>query len=197
MRPQARPEILSSPRQRGAAVIETAIVLPCFLLLLLFPLEYCRALYVFAACQEATRSIARMASVTRFNDPAAMKAVVEQALAGGTGKAEVPLSGGIGAAHVRIDYLGIGARGVVGAVSTAGHTPEKNFTACAQVPAAANCIRLVRVRLCRPGVAACEAPKYVPLVPGLAWSAGIVEVPKSTTMTPAESLGARYPCTGC
>lgn len=194
---------LRSPRhgrQTGAALAETALALLPFLLIVFAMMEFSRGLYVFMALQEATRAAARAASVTRFDDAAALAALRRQALFGGA-SGILPLSGGIDQSYLRITYLSLSAANAMNPVDTGTVTPESNVATCAATPNAAGCIRFVRVQVCDPAGApgACDPAPFPPVfpVPFLQTIIGNIKLPLSTTLTPAESLGARPPCGPC
>ena len=58
------------------------------------------------------------------------------------------------------------------------------------------CIRFVRVRLCLPGsAAACDPVPYAPMVGLDALSAFHFDLPRFTTIVPAQTLGMPAACT--
>jgi Flp pilus assembly protein TadG len=186
--------------QAGAASIEMALAAVPFFLVLFFLAEYCRGLYVYIALQEVTRAAARGASVTRFADAAAMDAVRRKAMLGGA-SGVLPMSGGIDHSYLRIAYLSLSAANVMTPVDTLTLTPEANLAACAASPNAPTCIRFVKVQVCSPASApgGCEPAPYVPMMPLplVRPLFASFTLPLSTTLTPAESLGARTPCGPC
>ena len=176
----------------GATVIEFALIAMTFFTLLFFVMETARALYLWNTLQEVTRRAAYRAAVTDPGDPAAMLAVRQAALMNGAGG--LPLGAPVAASHVRVDYMSLARDGGGGMALVPMPAalwpacPARAKLNCAADPNADNCIRFVRVRICRPDGAPqrCAPVPYQSLT-GL--SALTVTLPLATTIGKAESLG--------
>lgn len=178
-------------RQAGGAAVEFALVVLIFLTLVFGILELSRAMYIFNTLQEVTRRTAQLAANTDFTDGLALQRVRESGIfrnsAGLLALAE-PVSD----AHVRIDYMSISSAG--GAMAAAPiatgslpTSPMNNYELCMSDPNDARCIRLVRVRICQPGAGnACDPVPYKPIVSLIPFT---FDLPFSTTVAPAETLG--------
>jgi hypothetical protein len=185
-------------RQQGAAAIEFAIVAIIFFMLFFGIVEIARALYICNTLQEVTRRAAALAVNTSFSDPTAMQQVREKAIFRDS-PGLLLFADPITDQHIKIDYLQIPANTSV-PVSMAGAlpaSPDENRVNCAINPNGANCIRLVRVRICLPGggSSACEPVPYKALTTFIPFS---FSLPFSTTIASAETFGMPpgMPC-GC
>ncbi|MDN2703982.1 MULTISPECIES: TadE/TadG family type IV pilus assembly protein [unclassified Janthinobacterium] len=187
---------LRRQRQRGVFAVEFAMLALLFFLFLFAMLEMARAVYMWNMVHEITRRAARAAAVTDFSNAGALQAVRTHAVLRAT-PGTLPLGGGLGDAHVRIDYLsesGGGAALAALPVTVLPGCPQRNRINCLDDPHGASCIRFVRARLCQPGVGArCERVPYRPILPLLGMmfpsGAGAIRLPSGTTMAVAESLG--------
>lgn len=178
----------TSARQRGATMVEFALLLLLFLTFMLSLLEYSRMMFLWNAVQEVSRRAARGAAVTDFSDNDAMQALRQDALLGNGG---LPLASEIGAANLRIDYLWMNADGDLALLPALPACPLANRSNCLRQPYGDSCIRFVRVRLCGAGAGdgddeGCAPLDFQPLLP---WGLVPTKLPKATSMTPAESLG--------
>ena len=179
-------------RQEGVFVVEFSIICLAFLAFVFAILELARALYMVNILQEVTRRAGNSAAVTDFSNVATMEHVRKAAVLDESGGWLV-LGEPITFEHVRIDYLSI-ARDSSGAMtleavpaSNLPASPARNRINCLANPYGADCIRLVRVRMCSPASAStCDAVQYQPLFPLLNFSFGL---PKATTVVPVETLG--------
>lgn len=176
-------------RQRGVAAIEFAIVAIVFFTLFFGIVELARALYICNTLQEVTRRAAALAVNTDFTNGAAMKLVREQAVFR-TAPGVLMFADPVTDQHVKIDYLQIpsGATVPVPMSGALPASPQENRANCTGNPYAANCIALVRVRICAPGGAgdACEPVAYQPMVSIVPMAFAL---PPSTTIAKIESLG--------
>lgn len=178
--------------QAGATVVEFAIAMVAFLMLVFGILETARAMYLFNILQDVTRRAAALASVTDFKDAAALDNVRQTALfADAAG--QLVLGAPITQAHIRIDYLAVtrDAGGDFVQSEIAGinlpASSARNKSNCILNPYGANCIRLVRARICDPGNRdACAAVAYQPIFPLVSLA---VNLPVASTVVRAESLG--------
>lgn len=94
--------------------------------------------------------------------------------------------------HIRIDYVALESESnsnlkqvdiPSGALAAC---PARNFHTCTAKSGAANCIRLVRVRICQPGGAQCTPVPYQTMLPLVNLQ---LNFPTSETIVRAESLG--------
>lgn len=184
----------SAPRQHGATLLEFALALPVFLLLMLGLIEYGRLMFVWNALQEVSRRAARGAVLSDFSDAAAMQQVRLRALLR-VDQDALPLAPAVSSANIRIEYLWMDAAGNLAPLPLLPACPLANRINCARDAQGPACIRFVRVRLCGAGPACAPLPyagllpaRYLPVPPHL---------PAATTLAPAESLGyvpGQAPC---
>lgn len=178
-------------RQSGVAAVEFAMVVVVFFTLLFGVIELARAIYVLNTLQEVTRRAANAAANTRFSDDDAMDVVRREAIFRTTA-GTLALADPISDEHIRIDYLSI-RRGNEGsqtfeAIPEANlpASPEENRRRCLRDPNDAQCIRLVRARVCEPASEGCVAVPFHMLLP-------FVELPlvlhTAPTIVVAETLG--------
>lgn len=173
--------------QRGVAAVEFAIVALIFFVLFFGTVELARAMYLCNTLQEVTRRAAAMAANTDFSDDALMLKVRERAIFRESEGALV-FGDPITDKHIRIDYLSVPLNATVPVAATMPGNPLDNRVNCTSNPNAANCIQLVRARICAPGGASdtCGPVPYraiFTLVP-FAFS-----LPVSTTIAKSETLG--------
>lgn len=180
-------------RRAGAILLEMALMLPLFLLLMYGMLECARLMYLWNTLQEAARVAARGAAIADFSDPAAQAALRRRALfAGADGL--LPLGAAIDTSYLRIEYLSQNAAGAMLPIAAAAMpaNPAQNLYRCARDPNAGDCIRFVRASMCRPAVqGSCERVPFQPLLPlvPLDWSG--LAFPPSASVARAEALGYR------
>ena len=187
-----RPISTTGRRQRGAYIVELALVLAIFLTLVFGIIEIARMIYIFNTLQESTRRAAAAAAVTDYRDNGAMDKLRQHAVFrdnAGTLLFGQPVSD----RHIAIDYLAL-VRSSDGALTltpigaaTLPTCPSRNRHICTADPNDPSCIRFVRARICEPGSgAACTPVAYQSL-------GGLVRLPmtlpRSTTIVTAESLG--------
>lgn len=178
-------------RQSGAFVVEFALVALIFLTMLFTIMEVARALYMWNTLQEVTRRAAREASVTDFSDANAMAKVRQNAIFRSTSGSLV-LSAPITDEHIKIDYLSIQSetnnqmKKVPIATAAMPGCPARNVVTCTAKTGDPSCIRLVRVRICKPGGDECTAVPYQTQFPLIKFP---VDLPKAETIAQAESLG--------
>ena len=183
-------------RQRGIAALEFALVAIIFFTLFFGIVELSRAMYICNTLQEVTRRAAAMAVNTDFSDAMAMQQVRHWAIfrdSPGT----LLLGDPVTDEHVKIDYLQIPSGGstpvpMSGALPA---SPQENRVNCAINSNAANCIALVRVRICAPGgsSATCDPVDYKTMVSLISMA---FPLPPSTTIAKIETLGL-IPGTPC
>lgn len=183
-------------RQRGVAALEFALVAIIFFTLFFGIVELSRALYVCNTLQEVTRRAAAMAANTDFSDATAMQQVRNRAIFRDS-PGQLLLGDPVSDQHVKIDYLQIPSGGAT-PVSMSGAmpaSPQENRVNCAINSNAANCIALVRVRICAPGgsSATCDPVDYKAMVSLVSMA---FPLPPSTTIAKIETLGL-IPGTPC
>ena len=175
-------------RQRGVAAVEFSVVAVIFFMLFFGIVDIIRALYICNILQEVTRRATALAVNTDFTDAAAMTRVRTLAVFRTT-PGMLAFADPISDAHVKIDYLQIPATANPAPIGTGlPESPQQNRINCTSNPNAANCIQLVRVRICRPGGAsdACDPVPYQTLASFIPFSFGL---PTATTIARAETLG--------
>jgi hypothetical protein len=158
--------------------------------------ELARAMYICNTLQEVTRRAAAMAVNTDFSNATAMQQLREQAIfrdSPGTMMFGDPVTD----QHIKIDYLQIPSGSPI-PVSMSGALPagpQENRVNCAINSNAANCIALVRVRICAPGGSSdtCDPVPYKTMVSLISLA---FPLPPSTTIARVESLGL-IPGTPC
>ncbi|MES2742343.1 MAG: TadE family protein [Pseudomonadota bacterium] len=193
--PPSAPRHARPGGRAGAFTVEFALTLVFFLALVFAMLELGRAVYLWNTLQEVTRRAARGAAIANFADPAIMDQVRQRALLRASPGA-LALGGALGEGHVRIDYLALDSGNQLQAIAVLPACPPRNLVNCQSDPHGASCIRFVRVRICLPGAgSACQAVPYQPMVPwvGDLFAIGgvAINLPQSTTVTRAETLGYR------
>jgi hypothetical protein len=187
--------ILSTARsQRGVAAVEFALIAVVFFMILLGIAEVGRIMYIWNTAQEVTRRAAREAVVRDFS-AAETAAIKREAIfqAGTSGTVSLPAGVEITNATVQLIYLTVDAGGNTVAI-TAGNMPADpadNISACGDAARMfISCIRFVQACIavddaCAPSIS------YQPMVV-LLGNLGInlaINIPPSTVVMPAESLG--------
>ena len=175
-------------RQRGVAAVEFAVVAVIFFMLFFGILDIIRALYICNILQEVTRRATALAVNSDFNDATAMLNVRTHAVFRTT-RGALLFADPISDEHVKIDYLQIPATANPAPIGTSmPANPQQNRINCTSNPSAANCIQLVRVRICLPGGASdvCTSVPYRPLASFLPFSCSL---PTAPTIARAETLG--------
>lgn len=183
MRAHQPAHALNGRRDAGVVIVELALVLFILLLLIVGTLQVAHALYVFNSVQEVTRRAARLASITDFNDPAAMDALRRAAL---FDSATLPLASNIGTAQLRIEYLAQDASGAPVPLTEMPTCPQRNVLNCARDPMGGTCIAFVRASICTADD--CQRLPYQPLT-SLAPGFAQLRIPLATTLVKAERLG--------
>ena len=158
-------------RQRGAALIEFALVSLLFLTMLFSIVEFARLMYVYNSLQEITRRAAREATV-RWKSDADQATVKSLALFNGS---TLPAGAEITSASITIEYLKANGTPVTSFPADAGD----NLSACGDATRTDNCIYSVRVSI--------GSVKYSPMVS--LFSFLNLTVPTSSVTMHAESMG--------
>jgi len=180
--------------QRGVAAVEFALIAVVFFMVLLGIAEFGRIMYVWNTTQEVTRRAAREAVVRDFS-AAETAAIKREAIfqAGTSGTVSLPAGVEITNATVRLVYLTVDAGGNTVAI-TAGNMPADpadNISACGDAARMfISCIRFVQACIAVDDTCVSSIP-YQPMVV-LLGNLGIdlaINIPASTVVMPAESLG--------
>lgn len=195
----ASPPRLKS-RASGAYSVEFAIVVIVFLAFVFGIIEVARAMYVVNTLQEATRRAASAVARIDFRDQAAMDSARQRAIFRDSA-GELVLGRPITDEHLRIDYLALVRSGngsmtltPIGA-STMPPCPARNRLTCMANPNDPACIRFVRVRVCATDdTSQCKQVRYTPIVPLVDLP---IDLPRSTTIAMAETLGFTPGMTPC
>lgn len=181
-----------TPPQRGAYVVEFALILLIFLMLSYGILELARSMYMLNTLHEVARHAAYLATNTDFTDEGAKIAVRQKAIFRSS-SGELALGTPITDAYIRIDYLSLPRAGDNSMTLTAipngslPSCPEKNKIVCLNDPNDPSCIRFVRIRLCDPtDQDNCNNVQYKPLVSLVNLP---INLPTISTIAPAETLG--------
>jgi len=190
-------QLIASPRarpQRGAATVEFALLAIVFFMALLGIMEFGRIMYIWNTTQEVTRHAAREAVVRDFSaaETAAIKR--ESIFQGGTsGAVSLPAGVEITNATVRLVYLTVDAGNNRVAITTGNMPadPADNISACGDAGRVfTSCIRFVQACIAVDDTCA-NFIQYQPMVLLLA-NLGIdlvIDIPASSVVMPAESLG--------
>lgn len=179
--------------QGGAAAVEFALIAAIFFTLLFGIVELGRFLYLFNSVQEVTRRAAREA-VVNCTDSGTQDGIRSRAVLGtGTPGASLPAGGEITDARVVIDYLDKN-QDVIGRYIACPPPYNGNIFKCESD--AADCIKFVRVRVCDyRNRNQCDPFTYEPMI-GLFVPTRVldlrIEIPGSTVIMPAESLGYTF-----
>jgi hypothetical protein len=174
-------------RQRGVAAVEFAICGVIFFMLVFGIIELARAMYICNTLQEVTRRAAALAANTDFSNTEAMRQVRERAIFRES-PGQLLLADPISDRHIKIDFLTIPLNSTTPAEFSGSlpASPEQNRENCMADPNGAQCIRLVRARVCLPESNDCDAVPYKTLVSFVPMPFGL---PLSTTVVTAETLG--------
>lgn len=171
--------------QRGAAAVEFALVSILFFTLLFGIIEFARFMYLLNTVQEITRKAAREAVVTDFTSAQQLDALQRAAIfqAGSSGTVGLPAGAEVTNLKVNIQYLNAS----MSPVTSLPSSPVDNIAACMDPARTDSCITFVQASVCQQ--ASCDPVTYVPMVGLFTFLA--IEIPRSTVIMPAESLGYR------
>ncbi|MGZ8320169.1 MAG: TadE/TadG family type IV pilus assembly protein [Telluria sp.] len=186
--------------QAGGFSVEFALVSIVFFMLIFGVIELARAMYVVNTLQEVTRRAANAAAQVNYRDETAKDAVRQNAVFRTTA-GSLLLGEPVSDRHVRIDYLAL-VRAADGGMTL---TPiaqadwpsctARNRVTCMTNPNDPQCIRFVRVRICDPDdTAECRRVRYQTLASLIELP---IDLPMSTTIATAESLGHQPGMTPC
>jgi hypothetical protein len=185
-----RPQQVRAAKQRGGAAVEFALLVLLFLTIVCGILELARLIYLFNTLQEVTRRAAATAVNSAFDTTA--QGDVQNGAVFPDQKGNLVLGAPVTPGHIQLHYLSL-ARGAGGAltmqiVDPLPASPAQNRLNCLADPYGANCIRLVRVRICQPGSGTgCAPVPYRMLFPLVDFSR--LTLPRSETLAPAQTLG--------
>lgn len=179
--------------QRGSAAVEFALVALIRFGFIFGTIEVARIIYLWSTMTEVTNQAARAASMTNFNDTIEMTALRQRAMFLTGSNQKLILGGAITDTNLQIDYLMWDARTKVGTPPTC---VAQNIVNCLNDPKAANCVRFVRVRLCKTIASSgdCNRVPYEPFValPGIDKLG--VNMPWFTAIAPVETMGTPGAC---
>lgn len=182
--------------QGGAAAVEFALIAAIFFTLLFGIVELGRFLYLFNTVQEVTRRAAREAVVSCTDETKQNGIRSRAVLATGTPGASLPAGWEVTDARVVIDYLDKNqdTQNPIGRYIACPSPFNGNILKCEAD--AADCIKFVRVRVCDyQNQNQCDPVQYVPMM-GLLVPTRVldlrIEIPGSTVIMPAESLGYTF-----
>lgn len=185
----------SPRRQCGVAAIEFALVAIVFFTIVFGTIEVLRMLYVYNTLQEVTRRAASSAAHVYPTDGPGI-ARVRQAAIFRTSPGGLALAPPVTDAHLQLSYLALIRDPVSKALTmtpiATGALPDsaaRNRQICMADPNAANCIRLVQVRICgTEGIGECPRVQSRLLMPIVDMR---VPLHHATTIVPVESFGYR------
>ena len=181
----------ATEKQIGFAAVEFALVAIIYFTLLFGMIELARVMYICNTLQEVTRRAAAAAVNTDFTIPSALNRVRENAIFR-DGPGMLAFADPVTDAHIRIDYLSVArvANSMhTEAVTAMPSSPARNKLNCADDPNGSSCVRLVRVRVCMPGAAGANSCEPVPYKTLVSLIPIPFDLPISTTIMPAETLG--------
>lgn len=178
--------------QTGTTAVEVAALSGLFFMLVFGALELARLMFVFNTLQEVTRRAAVAAVNVDPRDTAAIDKVKQNAIFRDS-PGELMLASPITDKYVRIDYRALtrapdGTPTMADVAQTSWPTcPGQNRQICMNNPNDPTCIRFVRVSVCDPAnTSQCDA---VPTTLSIPFVNFTVNLPRATTIVPAESLG--------
>jgi hypothetical protein len=166
-------------------IVEFAIISVAFLAALVGTVEFARLLYVRNTLQEVTRTAARMATVSGFSQRDQIKRAALFHAGTREGTVSLPGGGEVTDADIQITYYDL--NGVEIPAGSLPLNPLDNGIACRDPARVSSCVRFVRVMIARDNGA---HVRYQPL--SGAFKALSLDLPYSTVVTSAESLGLDY-----
>lgn len=178
--------------ERGATVVEFALILICFLMFIFGVLELARLMFLYNTLQDATRHAAKAAAISDFRNAATMDAIRQEAIFRSTPGGLV-LMKELTDKAIRIDFLSVSRAGdgTLGLQEVSSgelaSSPAENEANCRTDPYASNCIRFVRARVCDPkNATGCVPVKFTTLTTIINFTANL---PVATTITHVQSMG--------
>lgn len=131
------PRVQHVRRQRGAAIVEFAMISLIFFTLLFGALELARMMYIYNTLQEVTRRAAREMTVRWITQEATVKNLAL------FGSATLPGGDTIDSSSIKIEYLAADGN----TVTVFPSDPSDNLSACGDATRTASCIYSVRVSI--------------------------------------------------
>lgn len=179
--------------ERGSAAVEYAACALVFFTVLFGVIELARALFLWNTMYTVTNRAARAAAMVNYNDSSATSALLQKAMFLEKPTDKMILAGDISYEHLKIDYLQPNG---VDPVASRPPCPAANMVLCMSNPDSPNCIRFVRVRLCRPGSGTeCDNVPYSPLLPLPGLDRLNINMPWFSSVVPVQTLGMPGACT--
>lgn len=178
--------------QAGATVVEFALIVIVFLTFIFAIIELARIMFLFNTLQEVTRRAATAAAVSDLGSAAIMDDIRQKSIFRDSPGGLIFMNELTDQA-VRIDYLSVSRESggtyamresAAGAVPP---SPSENRKACVTDPYDVNCIRLVRARICDPGISATCQPMKLNLLTSFFHVE--LSLPISQTIKKAQSFG--------
>jgi len=182
-----------SRAQGGATAIEFALLATIFFTLVFGIVETARLMYVYNTLHVVTRRVAQGAAGIYPLETTKIDSLKRAAIFRDT-PGELLLAPPVTDRHIRIDYLALTRSGNSGALtmtpintSSLPATAAQHRQLCMNTPNAANCVRLIQVRICdiedSDDCVAVESKMLLPLID--------LRVPlhRATAFATAESLG--------
>lgn len=177
----------ASPRprrqaQRGGAMVEVALLMGVFFLLVLGTFELARIMFLWNTLANVTR---RAASTVAVSAPAADHSAALTAVAFGGVPLSMPTIDGT---YFSVEYLNAGMAAV-----PAPSSSSDNLRHCVEDPqGSTQCARFVRVRLCQPGGAGqCAPVSFEPIFALGPFNDMALAFPTFETVIPVGALGYR------
>lgn len=177
--------------QAGSTAVEFSLVVIIFLTFVFGIVELARAVYVVNTLFEVTRRAAKEAANSNF-DGATRQAIQQKAIFR-TSTGPLVLGDPVNDLNVHIDYMSLelGAGGSLTPTPMMSvnipSSPANNRLACYANPYSAQCVRLVRVRVCAAADStSCTPLRFQSMLPLIAFS---FNLPSATTIVMAETLG--------
>jgi hypothetical protein len=172
-------------QQRGVAAVEFSLVAILMFMFIFGTMEISRAIFLWSTMTAVTNRAARAASMTGLDDTTGKATLRRDAMFLATDGGHLALTDDIGVANLAIDYLALDASTRVTALPLSN---AENTAICLNNPAAANCVRFVRVRLCQ-AETNCTPMPYRPLtlLPGI--DVFNINMPTFAAIAPVASLG--------
>jgi Flp pilus assembly protein TadG len=178
-------------KQNGAAAVEFALVAVVFFMFVFGILELARVMYMFNTLAEVTRSAAGAAANIDFQDAGALNDARRRAVFSGI-SGQLLFGDPVTYENLNIDYLSFNqASGTLQHISPASLScPARVRLNCLTNRSGSNCVRAVRVRVCRSGGNSntCEPLEYKTIFPLVNLG---MPLPVSTTIVTPETLGYR------
>lgn len=182
----------SHARQRGATVVEFALIVIVFLTFIFGIVEVARLMFAFNTLQESTRRAASAAATSGFGNTGQMDDIRRRAIFRNDA-GFLPLMPEVTDRAIRIDYMWMqlgSSGGFTLQAIPAGSEPAsamQNKNNCILDPYSSSCVQFVRVRVCDPqNTAECTPVNFKALTSIVTLP---IPLPLATTIVRAQSLG--------